>query len=43
MHHFTVSTCDIVLQFNDNLTTQFNEKKVYQGITTVKIFEFENK
>ena len=36
MHQFTISTCDVVLQFNDNLMTQFNEKKVYQGIRTVK-------
>ena len=42
MHHFTISICDVVLQFNDNLTAHFNEK-VYQGIRTVKTFEFENK
>ena len=29
-------------QFNDNLSTQFNEGKEYQGIRTVITFEFEN-
>ena len=42
MHHFTISICEDVFQFNDNSVTQFYEGKGYQGIRTIKIFEFEN-
>ena len=43
MHRFMISTCDTVPQFNDNLRTEFNEGKRYQGIRIIKIFEFENR
>ena len=41
MYRFLISTCEIVLQFNDNAKTQYNEGKGYQRIRTVKT-EFEN-
>ena len=34
--------CETMTQFNDNLSTQFNVGKGYQGIRTVITFEFEN-
>ena len=36
MDHLSISTCETVSQFNDNLRTQCNEEKEYQGIRTVK-------
>ena len=42
MHCFTMSICETVHQFNNNLITQFNQGKGYRGIRTIKIFEFEN-
>ena len=42
MHRFTISIYETVLQFNDNLMTQFNEGKGYEGIRTIKISKFEN-
>ena len=43
MHHFTISTFDIVPQLNDNIRTRVNKSKGYQEIRTVKTFEFKNK
>ena len=43
MHHFTISTFEIVPQLNDNIRTQVNKGKGYQEIRTVKTFEFKNK
>ena len=31
MHRFTISSCETLLQFNNNLRVQFNEGKGYQG------------
>ena len=31
MHRFTISSCETLLQFNNNLSVQFNEGKGYQG------------
>ena len=42
MHRFTISIYETVLQFNDNLMTQFNEGKGYERIRTIKISKFEN-
>ena len=42
MHRLTILTCETLSQFNDNLRTQFNEGKGYQGIRTFKTFEFKN-
>ena len=42
MHCLTISACETVSQFIDNLRTQFNEGKGYQGIRTFKTFEFKN-
>ena len=42
MHCFTISIYETVLQFNDNLMTQFNEGKGYNGIRTIKVSKFEN-
>ena len=42
MHRFTISTCDTFPQFNDDLRTEFNEEKSYQGIRRIKTFEFQN-
>ena len=43
MHHFTISTFEIVPQLNDNIRTRVNKSKGYQEIRTVKTFEFKNK
>ena len=37
-----ISICETVPQFNNNLTTQFNEGKGYKGNGSIRIFEFEN-
>ena len=42
MNRFSISTCETVPKFAENLRTQFVEWKCYQGIRTVKTFEFEN-
>ena len=42
MHHFTISICETVSQFNDNLMSQFDEGKRCNRIRTFKIFELEN-
>ena len=43
MHRFTISICDTVPTFNDNLMTRFKEGKRYSEIWTIKIFVFENR
>ena len=42
MNRFSISTFETVPKFTENLRTQFVEWKCYQGIRTVKTFEFEN-
>ena len=41
MHRFTISTCDTFPQFNDDLRTEFNEEKSYQGIRRIKTLSFK--
>ena len=42
IHCSTIYIFETVPQFNDNLMTQFNEWKGYNGIRIIKIFQFEN-
>ena len=42
IHRFMISLCKTLPQSNDNLMAQFNKKKGYEGIRTIKIFEPEN-
>ena len=43
IHCFTISICETVSQFNDNLMTQFDEIKRNQRIRTIKSSESENR
>ena len=43
MHYFTISICEAVSQFNENLMTQFDPCPLHKGSSTIKVSESEKK